>query len=339
MGANLTARALGEALEPIFDGASPIVISDARALAGSPYLESVLAAYRSCSIEGGEHTKTFAALESVLTWLTEIAAERSDPLIVAGGGVLGDLGGLAASLHRRGMPLVQIPTTWLAQADSALGGKVAVDLPAAKNAVGAAWPAWLIVADARLPDSLPIERRRDGIMECLKSGLIGDEQLWRLVEERGVAALDGSAPAAAYAMTERAARLKLDIVDRDPYENGERRRLNLGHTIGHALEVESGYALAHGEAVALGLRAVAAIAANRGAEPALRERIDDVLNALGFPLRRVFDPAAVTRALTSDKKRVRGVLRWILPMSVGEVVEADDVTDAELELGLDVISG
>ncbi len=116
--------------------------------------------------------------------------------------------------------------------------------------------------------TLPVERRRDGMAECLKAGLIGDPMLWQLVEERGVAALHGEDAAAAYAITERAVRLKIGIVDRDPYETGERRKLNLGHTLGHALEIESGYSLAHGAAVALGLRAVAHIGQQRGAQAA-----------------------------------------------------------------------
>jgi 3-dehydroquinate synthetase len=194
------------------------------------------------------------------------------------------------------------------------------------------------VSDIALLDALPIGRRRDGLAECLKSGLIGDPALWRLVEERGRAALDGHDPAAVYALTERAARLKLDIVERDPYETGERRVLNLGHTLGHALEVESGYSLPHGEAVCLGLRAVAAIAARRGAEAGLGERIDAVLEELGFPLRRRFDAVAVERALRGDKKRERGVQRWILPLAVGRVEQVTDVSAEELRSAMEVIS-
>jgi 3-dehydroquinate synthetase len=155
---------------------------------------------------------------------------------------------------------------------------------------------------------------------------------------RRAAALAGEDDAAAYAMTERAARLKLDIVERDPYERDERRTLNLGHTLGHALEVESGYRLAHGEAVALGLRAVASIAVGRGAEKGLVERIDDVLSQLGFPLSRQYDPAAVKLALGTDKKRVRGRQRWILPLDVGRVTQVDDVTDQELDSALEAIA-
>jgi 3-dehydroquinate synthetase len=173
--------------------------------------------------------------------------------------------------------------------------------------------------------------------ECLKAGLVGDPLLWQLVEERGAAALAGDDRAAAYAITERAIRVKLAIVDRDPFELGERRKLNLGHTIGHALEIESGYALAHGAAVALGLRAVARIAKPRGAQADLAERMDHVLATLGFELTRAFDRDAVVSATAGDKKREGGRQRWILPMTVGEVVEVDDVTPAELDEALDAI--
>ena len=316
----------------------PWVVADSRALAASPSLGNALPADRCLQLDGGEEVKSFAHLERVLAWLSAIGAERTDTLVAVGGGTIGDLAGLAAALHHRGMALVQVPTTWLAQADSAIGGKVAIDLSGAKNAVGAVWPAWAIVSDVGLLRSLPVERRRDGVAECLKMGLIGDSQLWALVEQRGPAALAGDDEAAVFAMTERAARLKLEIVDRDPYESGERRVLNLGHTLGHALEVESGFTLAHGEAVAVGLRAVAAIAARRGAEAGLAEGIDSVLAALSFPLRRPFDAAAVRRALVGDKKRERGVQRWILPMAVGRVEQVTDVTDDELALALQVIA-
>jgi 3-dehydroquinate synthetase/shikimate kinase len=293
---------------------------------------------RAFEIEGGEQVKSMAELSRILQWLADINAERSDPLVVIGGGTVGDLGGLAAALHRRGMPLVSVPSTWLAQADSAIGGKVAIDLPNAKNGVGAFWPATLIVEDADVLATLPLERRRDGIAECLKAGLIGDPLLWQLVEERGKAAVSGEDPAATYALTERSVRVKLAIVDADPYETGERRKLNLGHTLGHALEIESDYTLAHGAAVALGLRAVARIASRRGAQTGLADNIDSVLAELGFALRRGFERAKVLDALRGDKKREAGAQRWILPMAVGEVVEVTDVTDAELDDAMQAIA-
>lgn len=336
MGRGTDGASLRAALEP-FEGRTVAVVADRRALVALPSLAAALPSARVLAIDGGERAKTFRRLARVLTWLTDVGAERGDPLLAVGGGTVGDVSGLAAALHHRGMPLVQLPTTWLAQADSAIGGKVAINLPAAKNAVGAVWPAWLIVSDTALLQTLPVSRRRDGMAECLKSGLIGDEALWELVEQRGRAALDGRDEAAIYAMTEHAARLKLSVVERDPFENGERRVLNLGHTLGHALEVESGYRLAHGDAVGLGLRGVAAIAARRGADARLSGRIDDILNALGFPLRRKFDAAAVVAALSADKKRERGVQHWILPMAVGRVEDVSDVTAEELRLAIDTI--
>jgi 3-dehydroquinate synthetase len=312
-------------------GGSPAFVVDRRA-------PVELGSERVYELDGGERIKSISELERLLDWLAGVQLERSDPLVVVGGGTVGDLGGLAAALHRRGVTLVNVPSTWLAQADSAIGGKVAVDLPTAKNGVGAFWPPTLIVEDADLLVTLPVERRRDGIAECLKAGLIGDPLLWQLVEERGAAAVRGEDAAATFAITERAVRVKLAIVDVDPFETGERRKLNLGHTLGHALEIESGYTLAHGAAVALGVRAVANIAARRGAQPDLPQRIDSVLDALGFALRRSFDRGKVLDALRGDKKSEAGAQRWILPLDVGEVVEVSDVSEAELAAAMDVIA-
>jgi len=288
-------------------------------------------------IRAGERAKRLRSLERVLEWLAAQRAERGEAILAVGGGTIGDLAGAAAALFGRGMPLVQVPTTWLAQADSAIGGKVGVDLRAAKNAVGAFWPPTVVHSDVAVLRSLAPRRRRDGMAESVKSALIGDEELWRLIEGRGRAAL-GADEAARYAIVERSARLKLEVCGRDPYEDGERRTLNLGHTIGHALEVESGYRLAHGAAVALGMRAVAAIAARRGADADLAHRLDVVLDHLGFRMTRAFDPSVVRRAMTADKKRRAGRQRWILPMAVGRVEEVDDVTDAELRRALAVLS-
>jgi shikimate kinase/3-dehydroquinate synthase len=173
--------------------------------------------------------------------------------------------------------------------------------------------------------------------ESIKSALIGDPGLWQLLERRGRSALRADEPAR-YAIVERSARLKLAVCDRDPFDAGERRTLNLGHTIGHALEIESGYRLPHGAAVALGLRGVATIAANRGGDSELLPRLDALLNDLGFALRRTFNDRRVRDAMLGDKKRRAGRQRWILPMGIGSVVEVDDVTDAELRRALRAIA-
>jgi shikimate kinase/3-dehydroquinate synthase len=288
-------------------------------------------------VEAGERAKRMRRLASVLEWLAMQRAERDEPVIAIGGGTVGDLAGTAAALFNRGLPLIQVPTTWLAQADSAFGGKVAVDLATAKNAVGAFWPPVAVLSDVAALRSLPARQRRNGIAESVKAALIGDPGLWRLIEARGRATLRDDEPAR-YAVLERSARVKLAVCARDPFETGERRTLNLGHTIGHGLEMESGYRLAHGAAVALGLRVVASIAVGRGGDADLPARLDHVLEGLGLVRTRPFDTDALRAAMLADKKRRAGRQRWILPMGIGRVVEVDDVTDAELRSALRVIS-
>lgn len=291
---------------------------------------------RRLEVAAGERAKRLRGLERILDWLSEVRHERNDPLVAVGGGTLGDLAGLAAALFGRGVPLVMMPTTWLAQADAALGGKVAVDLATAKNAVGAFWPPIAVVSNVAALRTLPAARLRDGLAEAIKAAMIGDPQLWQLLEERGAAALRDDEEAR-YAITERAARVKLAIVERDPYETGERRQLNLGHTLGHALEIESRYRLSHGAAVALGLRAAARLAVARGAAPSLGERLDALLMSLGFRLTRAFDKNLVRDAMGTDKKRSDGRQRWLMPMAIGQVVEVDDVKEAELQAAMGVI--
>lgn len=333
----------GDPLRRILDSTAlgiPLVVADERAAGALPELMASLPDARRITIRGGEPVKRLRSVERLLENAAALGMERGDAWIAVGGGTTGDLVGTAAALYHRGAPLVHVPTTWLAQTDSAIGGKAAVDLSRAKNAAGAFWPPVAVIADTATLRTLPRARLLDGMAESLKSGLIGDPALWSLIEERGRAALDPAQPdeVSRYAIVERAARLKLGVVERDPYERGERRNLNLGHTIGHALEIESGYRLPHGQAVILGLRAVAAIALRRGAEPDLPERIDALVSSLGYAMQRQFDPQAVRTALTSDKKRVSGRQRWILPMEVGRVDEVDDVTNAELDLALRTIA-
>ena len=325
----------GLGLELPADDRSSLVV-DARLTSLQPGLIASLGAARCMTLAGGERAKRMRTLERVLEWLATSRVERGEAVVGVGGGTVGDLAGLAAALYARGVPYVAVPTTWLAQADAALGGKVGVDLAGAKNAVGAFWPPWSVFADVAVLRTLPPRRLRDGLAEAVKAAMIGDPELWTLLEERGRAALRRD-EAARYAITERAARVKLGIVGRDPFEQGERRELNLGHTLAHALEIESGYRLAHGAAVALGLRAVAGIAAGRGADPDLGERLDSLLANLGFAPRRTFDAAAVRDAMTGDKKRLRGRQRWLLPMGIGQVTEVDDVSDAELGAALERI--
>jgi 3-dehydroquinate synthetase len=335
-GLHLDAATMDDVLGPTSSGI-PFVVADRRAATALPALMAALPSQRCLRVATGERRKRLRSLEQLLEAASALGVERGDAWIGVGGGTATDLVGTGAALYLRGVPFVAVPTTWLGMTDGAIGGKVAVDLSAAKNAAGAFWPPSAVIGDVTALDPLPRERRLDGMAESLKSGLIGDPDLWRLIETRGRDALGGD-EAARYAIIDRSVQLKLGVVERDPVELGERRTLNLGHTIGHALEVESRYRLPHGQAVVLGLRAVATIARGRGADPELVDRIDSVVDALGYRLERRFDPEAVKAALHGDKKRHRGRQRWILPMEVGRVEEVDDVTDAELQRALRVIS-
>jgi 3-dehydroquinate synthetase/shikimate kinase len=329
LGMELDGTTLREAIAARSTGA-PLVVADERAADALPGLMAALPDERRILIRAGERNKRLRTAEALLETAATLGCERGDAWVAVGGGTTGDLVGTAAALYFRGAPLIQVPTTWLAMADASIGGKVAVDLAAAKNSAGAFWPPSAVIGDVATLRTLPRQRMLDGMGESLKMGLIGDPAAWVLVETRGKAALAGD-EAARYALVERAARLKLEIVDRDPFEHGERRQLNLGHTLGHALEIESRYRLAHGQAVVLGLRAVALMATERGAEAGLAERIDEVITGLGYTRRRTFDPAVVKGALRGDKKRHKGKQRWILPMAVGTMLEVDDVTDEELD--------
>jgi len=329
LGRELDAATLRDALSARSTGA-PLVVADERAADALPGLMAALPDDRRILIRAGERNKRLRTAEALLETAATLGCERGDAWVAVGGGTTGDLVGTAAALYFRGAPLIQVPTTWLAMADASIGGKVAVDLAAAKNAAGAFWPPSAVIGDVASLRTLPRQRMLDGMGESLKMGLIGDPWAWSLVETRGKAALADDEPAR-YALVERAAHLKLQIVDRDPFEQGERRELNLGHTLGHALEIESHYRLAHGQAVVLGLRAVALLAKERGAEAGLAEHIDEVVTGLGYARRRRFDPGVVKDALRSDKKRHKGRQRWILPMAVGRMQEVDDVTDEELD--------
>ena len=329
LGRELGAATFRETLAARSTGA-PLVVADERAAEALPGLMVALPDDRRILIWAGERNKRLRTAEALLEAAATLGCERGDAWVAVGGGTTGDLVGTAAALYFRGAPLVQVPTTWLAMADASIGGKVAVDLAAAKNSAGAFWPPSAVIGDVATLRTLPRARMLDGMGESLKMGLIGDPWAWALVGTRGRAALAEDEPAR-YALVERAVHLKLQIVDRDPFEHGERRELNLGHTLGHALEIESHYRLAHGQAVVLGLRAVALIASERGAEPGLAEGIDEVIAGLGYARRRRFDAAVVKGALRGDKKRHKGRQRWILPMAVGRMLEVDDVTDDELE--------
>ena len=261
-------------------------------------------------------------------WLTdELLARgcgRDTVLVALGGGVIGDLAGFTAATYLRGVPVVQVPTTLLAMVDASVGGKTAVDVPAGKNLVGAFHPPAAVLVDPAVLATLPAREWRAGMAEVLKHGVIADAgyladtiaALPRLLDPAAV-----GEPALADCI-ERSVRIKAEVVAADEREGGRRKILNFGHTLGHAVELVSGYALLHGEAVAIGMSLEAALAERVGvAATGTAAAVDAALHAAGLPLLppAPLDPAAVLHATRSDKKARAGAVEYALPAAVGRM--------------------
>lgn len=268
-------------------------------------------------VPGGEPVKTWASLGTVLEQLTAAGIDRGGTLVALGGGAVGDLGGLAASLHLRGIDLVMLPTTLLSMVDSSVGGKTAVNLDAGKNLVGTFWPAREVWIDLRWLSTLPEHEYRSGLGEVAKVALGLDADLLDRLEAEPEALRRRDPDALAFAI-ERCLRAKIDIVEQDPREGGARRLLNLGHTLAHALEAHSGYRLPHGLAVARGLHAALDVAAACGELPAAQAaRGRALLENLGFA-RDPLPPAAdLAPWLERDKKRAGDEIHVVLPDGAG----------------------
>ena len=280
----------------------------------------------------GEDAKRLAVIETAAGELARLRVERGEPLVAVGGGALGDAAGFLAASWLRGVPYIQVPTTLVAQIDSSIGGKTGVDLAAGKNLVGAFHPPAAVIIDIAFLRSLPERDRRAALGEAVKMAALGDERLFQLLERNGDAiargeeeAFDGGAIAE---VVERAAWAKVEVVDVDEREGAADRRitLNLGHSLGHAIEAAGGFhELLHGEAVAHGLRGAVRIGRELEVTPRDRaERIEALLTALGLataPLPYRLD--SVLGALAADKKHAGGALRWVLPTADGSVVRPD----------------
>ena len=286
----------------------------------------------------GEQTKSFEGLADVSDRLLALELDRGDLITAFGGGVVGDLAGFAAAIYKRGADFVQIPTTLLAQVDSSVGGKTAIDMPRGKNLVGAFHQPRLVLADLDVLGTLPDREMRAGYAEVLKYGLLGDAAFfaWLQVEGGAVLAREPSALARA---VERSVEMKAEIVIADEREAGRRALLNLGHTFGHALEAETGYgeALLHGEAVGLGSAMAfrySAAAGFCGVEDA--KKAVAAVAAAGLPTRlsdlggRRFAADALLRHMAQDKKAEGGRLTFILARSAGDTFVARDVDPAEM---------
>ncbi|MCA3736967.1 MAG: 3-dehydroquinate synthase [Phenylobacterium sp.] len=286
----------------------------------------------------GEQTKSFAGLEALCDALLALELDRGDLIVAFGGGVIGDLAGFAAAIYKRGADFVQIPTTLLAQVDSSVGGKTAIDTPRGKNLVGAFHQPRLVLADLDVLATLPDREMRAGYAEVLKYGLLGDAAFFAWLEAHGRAVLAREPEALARAV-ERSVEMKAEIVIADEREAGRRALLNLGHTFAHALEAETGYgeALLHGEAVGLG----SAMAFRYSAAAGLCDAQDaaravEAVAAAGLPARlsdlrdRRFAADDLLRHMAQDKKAEGGRLTFILARRAGEAFVARDVNPAEM---------
>ena len=266
-------------------------------------------------IPAGEGHKTLETAAMLWEGFLHAGVERGSTVLALGGGVVGDLAGFAAAVYLRGVRWVNVPTSLLAMVDASLGGKTGCDLPQGKNLVGAFHSPSLVLADPQVLQTLPEAELRNGLAEALKHGVVGDPALFERLSRgapRAVSELD--------AIVSQAMAVKLRVIENDPYEQGERATLNLGHTLGHALEQASDFSLRHGEAVAIGMLAAARLAEQmKLAPPGLAQEIEAALVRLGLPthaplgLRR----ERVLEAMQLDKKRRSGKLRAVLPVRIG----------------------
>ena len=327
---------LGERVAPLARGRTVVITDETvAALHGKAALASLKAAGapgRLLTVPPGEGSKSFAELERVIDRMLAFQLDRTDVVVALGGGVVGDLAGLAAALYMRGIDFVQVPTTLLAQVDSSVGGKTAIDTPRGKNLVGAFHQPRLVVADIDVLATLPERQLRSGWAEVLKHGLICDADFFDWLAGEGSAGAAGD-PAALERAVVRSVEIKSAIVGEDEKEAGRRALLNLGHTFGHAIEAELSFdetTLTHGEAVALGCALAFRFSAREGlCPPGEAERADTVIAAAGLPTRLAqagaFRAAALVKRMAGDKKAEGGRLALILARRIGEAFVAREV--------------
>lgn len=279
----------------------------------------------------GERFKRLATVELLSDEMVSLGADRKAVVIAFGGGVLGDVAGMLASIYMRGVPLVQIPTTVQAQLDAAIGGKTGVNLKVGKNLIGTFYQPKLVLIDPATLATLPEREFRAGMFEALKAGIIGNSELFARLESSTIKSLRKDAEILTWVIAE-SVRLKADVVSADEKENGLRRVLNLGHTLGHALESATNYRhFLHGEAVAWGMQAATRIALEIGfCDRALYDRICAGIHAWG-PLPSVnVQTSKALRLLRSDKKTEAGVVNFVLPKAIGKVEIVSDVPSSAI---------
>ena len=291
------------------------------------------------SVTPGEASKSLRQANRLFEKMPSLGLDRHSFLIALGGGVVGDVAGYVAACYLRGIALVQVPTSLLAQVDSSVGGKVGVNLPQGKNLVGAFHQPRLVLADTDTLATLPARELRSGFAEVIKHGAIRDAAFfeWLEREHRQVFALDA---VAVTHVVRRCGEIKAEVVSADERESGLRAILNFGHTLGHAMEALSEYVgLLHGEAIAMGMCCGAQMSMKRaGLGEAEAKRLHDLIAAAGLPtkLGKTFKVSELLAAARLDKKARNGKLRFVLLKRLGEAIISDAVTDADLEEAVNV---
>lgn len=309
---------IGDMISPILGKCRLAVLTDSNvdALYGSTMMEYLASAgYDACKyvIPAGEASKCAENLLAFLNFLAQEQLTRSDAVVAFGGGVVGDLGGLSASLYLRGVKYIQVPTTLLAAVDSSVGGKTAIDIPAGKNLVGSFYQPSLVCCDTALMDSLPSDIYRDGCAEVIKYGMILDAGLYDTLH---------TIPFDREAVVARCIEIKRDVVQQDEFDNGVRGLLNFGHTFGHAIEKLSDFGVSHGEAVAKGMVIAARIAPLCGLCD-VADELSALLLQYGFDITCGYSANEIYDALLSDKKRRGGKISVILPRATGDCILYD----------------
>ena len=271
---------------------------------------------------GGEHGKNLGAVSEILEFLAEKGVTRSDCLVALGGGITGDITGFCAAVYQRGMDFVQVPTTLLAAVDSSVGGKTGVNLGAGKNLAGAFWQQRFVQIDTDLLKTLPDTVFADGVAEIIKYGVLEDKALFDVMKTGSFNLVD---------VIGKCVEIKAKYVAVDERDRGERQKLNLGHTFGHAVEKASEYSVSHGSAVAIGMVMAAKAAKILGvSEGDLSEEICAVLSQNGLPVKTDVPPEELLPAMEKDKKREGDEVKLILPIRIGECI-IKSITAAELE--------
>ena len=288
-------------------------------------------------VADGEEQKSLDVAGRLYAELTSAYTERATPILALGGGVIGDLAGFVAATYLRGVPLVQIPTTLLAQVDSSIGGKVAVNHGQLKNKIGAFYQPRLVISDMATLKTLPAKEFANGMSEVIKSAVIQDSEFFTFIETNldKIKELDD---ATMEEVVFRSARIKAEVVTKDELDLGLRNILNFGHTVGHAIETVSDFRVEHGQAIAVGMLAAARIAQRLGLfESGELTRLKGVIAGAGLPTEMPnLDTKRIVQAIKHDKKIVAGKVRFVLPRAIGNVFVTDEVS---LSLVAEVLGG